>query len=848
MENTCFLKAADGTVDVTLSLASKSTGRKLKALKAGETLEIMFVDHQELEAFRELLVHCVNCNECTDNNILCLRRQLDLSCHAMVCFTYIAFELDDARLYHCIRTIITCAIENNEELLTYIFSSSCSAAAIEGILVSDDESDASSQNQSIIAVGELDDLSLSVVLDAAEEFEPVKLDPHDATICIICSNPAGRSAVQCRCCHRRMCLEHVESAEKSRFFWFKMAFYAAVNGAEGLCPECAQRDNLESRLNLQLRTCQLSPRHLNLLLDSPRVAPVWKGAAQTCIDDLRKAGMCTAGVPLPEFMRLYLREHGKQLCLGHSRWFVLFLGNVDWDREDDRRLARELVRAFREISNAHHDSCNGDGDGNDHGHKILPCEVLCCPPRCRKSLTVEDAIELMQFLPRPTDHMLREVWQLVYDSLGKVDNSVVGDHLQVIWNNLPAFVFKLRSDPEETAPLLPILLDHANHNVQFASELFFLIRVAMELSGGQSPHMQAVNLQHVRDELLTSCSPTMRDILRQQERTAVGLLDSCSLRGNIGPDFFASLKRSLNSVCVPTMVEVDRPILCPERCRVMDSNERPLRLCFGERSVLLKFECGLQDYIVQHIVRLCEKLLLNDGLVRHILTYQIIPFSVNGVIMEWVDGSISLSRFTDSQQLIDQIFNSTTDDNDVDDENDDDTDARQDHHNRNLYLRSLAAYTVMMMMLGIGDRHLDNMQLRDKVFYNLDYGFILGDEPGFKPHVHAFRARFVQGLPTKYIKKFIRLATSTFKCLRKHAALFEVALWPLLELPTPYRPQKWNREHIHTVIHTNLHLDKSESDASEHFAQHLTQLCKADTSGAEFVDIFRAWYKKPQQA
>ena len=91
------------------------------------------------------------------------------------------------------------------------------------------------------------------------------------------------------------------------------------------------------------------------------------------------------------------------------------------------------------------------------------------------------------------------------------------------------------------------------------------------------------------------------------------------------------------------------------------------------------------------------------------------------------------------------------------------------------YIRSCAGYCVLTYLLGVGDRHLDNIMIQPTGhFFHIDFGFIFGRDP--KPLPPAFRLtkEMVDGMggtDSKEYRQFCALACQAFNVLRKSAGL-----------------------------------------------------------------------------
>jgi len=91
------------------------------------------------------------------------------------------------------------------------------------------------------------------------------------------------------------------------------------------------------------------------------------------------------------------------------------------------------------------------------------------------------------------------------------------------------------------------------------------------------------------------------------------------------------------------------------------------------------------------------------------------------------------------------------------------------------YIRSCAGYCVITYILGVGDRHLDNLLLSPQGnFFHIDFGFILGRDPKpFAPLIKLCK-EMVEGLggtTSPQYAQFKQYCFTAFTTLRKSSPL-----------------------------------------------------------------------------
>lgn len=138
-----------------------------------------------------------------------------------------------------------------------------------------------------------------------------------------------------------------------------------------------------------------------------------------------------------------------------------------------------------------------------------------------------------------------------------------------------------------------------------------------------------------------------------------------------------------------------------------------------------------QDQLVIMMIQLMDGLLKRGTLDLCLRPYSIIAMSPSSGLVEFVDNSMPISQVLASHgNSVMQFFRTHAPKRG----------AKYDVQPEviSTYVRSCAGYCVITYILGVGDRHLDNIMLQPSGhFFHIDFGFIFGRDP--KPLPPAFR-------------------------------------------------------------------------------------------------------------
>ncbi|WFD07652.1 phosphatidylinositol 3-kinase [Malassezia vespertilionis] len=138
---------------------------------------------------------------------------------------------------------------------------------------------------------------------------------------------------------------------------------------------------------------------------------------------------------------------------------------------------------------------------------------------------------------------------------------------------------------------------------------------------------------------------------------------------------------------------------------------------------------------------------------------------------------------------------------------------------------TVAGYCVITYLLGVGDRHLDNLLVApDGHFFHVDFGYILGRDPKpFPPPVKVCKEMVdgMGGTSSVYYKRFKQLCHTAFACLRRNANLILNLVSLMVDANIPdirVEPDK-----AVLKVQEKFMLDMSEENAVAHFEALLNE-------------------------
>lgn len=442
--------------------------------------------------------------------------------------------------------------------------------------------------------------------------------------------------------------------------------------------------------------------------------------------------------------------------VGHNIWMTHLFRSIDYLKEPDKK--DEILRLL-----------------NEHISSILDkkqsrnCWELMCTRRCQHELSSECALMLLD-----PDVNLPEIRQFAINYLFSdnvetdelccyiqylVQCATVSKHSIIIDSLLQeAYKFEVGRGME---------CDMNKRCIRILSELYWELQIGIK----SKSVFLVQKYQEMLDSFLNHIHPPFYTIILK----TVELVDK--IQDNYNSDNPVKIIQSLADVenaVSPLHTDYGEFTIDAAHIEIKQSMTKPVIVpmvnSHGERVVCMEKNDDIRkDQIVLSVIKLMDLVLKKEmGEDLGIVTYRIRPTSPSRGFVEIVDNcctlySIQKNQMTLLQHILDKNPESTA------------------KAIRDRFMKSCAAYCVISFLLGVGDRHLENLMVTDDArLFHIDYGFILGQDPKFikldDMRITPEMLDALGGYNSESYQQFKKLCDEIYNILRRHLNLFACLL------------------------------------------------------------------------
>ena len=422
---------------------------------------------------------------------------------------------------------------------------------------------------------------------------------------------------------------------------------------------------------------------------------------------------------------------------GHNNLVNLYIINNNWNIYKKE----EIINIIKNLEKKNHD-----------------CSKLQCNLECNEKLTNYDILFILKY----TQNI-----NLKHILLNKLDINNIDIFL-------PLLIDLINTDNDDDYSITDFIYNKSKKSIKILIELFFQIFIIIDTS---NKSIYSKSLQRIKNNLKNNNNSIYKNL-----KISIELINKIN---NITE---SNYEEEINNINIFIKEETDKNnyFIIPfykkkiksisTNVYVKNSNSKPLLLeiIFEDNTtsnILLKREDIRIDYIIYKII-LFIKYILKYNSVSDVnnfcINYEVLPINKLSGIIEIVNNAQSLYNIKEKLNISLQNYilenNSSKTINDIKDR----------------YIYSYSIYCVITYILGVGDRHLDNIMITNTGYiFHIDYSYCLGFDP--KPLSSSIRITqdmidMIGGINSSGYKKFICLSNLYFNIIRKYTKFISLYL------------------------------------------------------------------------
>ncbi|NWH92327.1 P3C2G kinase, partial [Aegithalos caudatus] len=404
---------------------------------------------------------------------------------------------------------------------------------------------------------------------------------------------------------------------------------------------------------------------------------------------------------------------------------------------------------------------------------------------------------------------------------------------------LPQLVQVLKFEWSLEGPLVKLLLNRSLQSIQVAHQLYWLLKnaqnevhfrmwykkllAALHFCAGQTLNNEFSKeekliriLEDIATKVKAASDPKRKEVLKMELSRLQQFFQEVKL-----------CRLPLNPALVVQGIEADS-------CSYFTSNAFPLKISFinanapsGNINVIFKIGDDLrQDMLVLQIIRVMDSIWLQEGLDMQMIIYRCLSTGKGQGLVQMVPDATTLAKIHRESGLIGPLKENTI------------KKWFRHHHPlessyqeaiRNFFY-SCAGWCVVTFILGVCDRHSDNIMLtKAGHMFHIDFGRFLGHAQMFG-NIRRDRAPFIFTSEMEYFiteggknpqrfQEFVELCCRAYNIVRKHSQLLLNLLEMMLHAGLPELKSIQDLKYVYD----NLRPQDSDLQATSYFTRKIKE-------------------------